>query len=1048
MSEFTLPLRAPDVGHTVSFKVEWGDGSTEVIGYDLTSYNNDTGTLLKHDYTGSMPAGGWTIKIYPPSGEKFGKYWGYPDGSSKGYADRTKLKEIKKWGCFEFNNLGYSFAGCSNLNISATDTTINPAKPSFYPSSLDSAFKNCTSLNPVGISAAAETAFNSFNTLAAVSMNHTFKGCTSFNTNINGWNVLSVTNFNSTFAGAASFNPSNGLNDWTLKTLPSGSGISMQSTFFEATSFNKPLDNWDTSRVINLTNAFNLAEAFDQDLSGWNVSNVTSMARMFELATSFNNNNAAMDWGNNDGGAASWELTNMSNMFLGASGFNQSPGTWNTEAVTNLDATFSGATNFNQDLSSWNIANVTTATDMFSASGQSDANAEATNTSWQAQDSSSPAAQESQSMDVFTPADRAELKTAVDAYCADNAAGEATYGHINTWNTSNITDMSQLFQQKQTFNSDMFNWDVSNVTTMERMFSGAYAFNAPIGTWNVSKVENMEYMFNYTYAFNQNLNLWDTSSVTNMKGTFDNAFAFDGNIGTWDTSNVTTMDSIFRDQNSTGAFNQDISMKSVTQNGRTYDAWDTGNVTNMNHAFYGQASFDQPIGNWDTSKVTNMSFMFGTAYAFNQPLNSWYVLSVTSMNGMFYDATAFDQPLSNWSTDNVSIFEKVFRGATNFNQPIDQWNTDSATSMEQMFEKATNFNQDIGSWNTSSVTKMDSMFKEASAFNQDLSGWVITSINSASNMFLDSGQSGANAEATNASWQTQDSSSPAAQESATVAVLQLTLMMAGSILMKAWANTGAAHPSSNIEMIGWETEAEICVGVGGASTAVFTADGNVEAGDLLYVTNIDYGASIGDSVTQAESEWKEVRSAFPEDTATTTVNGTSGGWVLRYEGASGIYKALSLETYKDHNGVFTGSFDPHTVISVGDCASAATSNIRLVLVLDPTHGQGAGPNPGGAIPTLMGEIQLTINGVIQQPWGDSTSEAGYAAGSNRMSFYSVEPGTLVQVESIPTAGSTMSVLYASGGTFSDGQSAITQTSSSFTMPDSIHGPMIVGAAYY
>ena len=196
MSEFTLPLRAPDAGHTVSFKVDWGDGSTEVIGYDLTSYNNDTGTLLKHEYTGSMPAGGWTIKIYPPSGAKFGKYWGYLNGNAKGYADRTKLKEIKKWGCFEFGSIGYSFADCSNLNISATDTI--SGTPSFYPSSLGSAFKNCTSLNPAGISAAAETAFNSFNTSAAVSMEHTFLGCTTFNTNINNWNVLSVTNFNST----------------------------------------------------------------------------------------------------------------------------------------------------------------------------------------------------------------------------------------------------------------------------------------------------------------------------------------------------------------------------------------------------------------------------------------------------------------------------------------------------------------------------------------------------------------------------------------------------------------------------------------------------------------------------------------------------------------------------------------------------------------------------------------------------------------------------------------------------------------------------------
>ena len=35
-----------------------------------------------------------------------------------------------------------------------------------------------------------------------------------------------------------------------------------------------------------------------------------------------------------------------------------------------------------------------------------------------------------------------ELQDAVGEWCSDEAAAEATYGHISTWNTGKVTDMS------------------------------------------------------------------------------------------------------------------------------------------------------------------------------------------------------------------------------------------------------------------------------------------------------------------------------------------------------------------------------------------------------------------------------------------------------------------------------------------------------------------------------------------------------------------------------------------------------------------------------
>ena len=39
--------------------------------------------------------------------------------------------------------------------------------------------------------------------------------------------------------------------------------------------------------------------------------------------------------------------------------------------------------------------------------------------------------------------------------------------------TSGITDMSELFQDKASFNGDISHWDVSSVSSMENMFFGA-----------------------------------------------------------------------------------------------------------------------------------------------------------------------------------------------------------------------------------------------------------------------------------------------------------------------------------------------------------------------------------------------------------------------------------------------------------------------------------------------------------------------------------------------------------------------------------------------
>jgi len=138
---------------------------------------------------------------------------------------------------------------------------------------------------------------------------------------------------------------------------------------------------------------------------------------------------------------------------------------------------------------------------------------------------------------------RATIHDLVKRYLADGL--DAGLGDINDWDVSEVTDMSHLFEDAETFNSPIDKWDVSNVTRMDFMFSGAKKFNQPINQWNTGQVVDMDYMFSTAIAFNQPLDSWDVAGVTTMYGMFMEARAFNQPLDSWDVSSVTTMDEMF-----------------------------------------------------------------------------------------------------------------------------------------------------------------------------------------------------------------------------------------------------------------------------------------------------------------------------------------------------------------------------------------------------------------------------------------------------------------------------------------------------------------------
>ena len=258
--------------------------------------------------------------------------------------------------------------------------------------------------------------------------------------------------------------------------------------------------------------------------------------------------------------------------------------------------------------------------------------------------------------------------------------------------TTLVTNMSNMFDNANSFNQPIGSWDVSNVTNMTEIFHDATNFNQPIGSWNVSNVRNMFFMFNGATNFNQPIGSWDVSNVTYMVGMFGGATNFNQPIGAWNVSNATDMKAMFN----------------------------------------GATNFNQPIGSWNVSNVTDMGNMFSFT-RFNHPIGSWDTSNVTDMVQMFYSNSNFNQPIGGWDVSNVTSMFNMFYGATNFNQPIGSWDVRNVTNMVNMFIWARSFNQNIGSWNISNVTNMSYMFTSAglSTANYDalLIGWSTISSN-------------------------------------------------------------------------------------------------------------------------------------------------------------------------------------------------------------------------------------------------------------------------------------------------------------------------------
>ena len=91
----------------------------------------------------------------------------------------------------------------------------------------------------------------------------------------------------------------------------------------------------------------------------------------------------------------------------------------------------------------------------------------------------------------YFPKTKEELKDIINQLIEDRG----NKGNFNDIDTSEITDMSDLFSGMEKFNGDISGWNVSNVKYMTYMFHLCKSFNCDISNWDVSNIKYNKEIF-------------------------------------------------------------------------------------------------------------------------------------------------------------------------------------------------------------------------------------------------------------------------------------------------------------------------------------------------------------------------------------------------------------------------------------------------------------------------------------------------------------------------------------------------------------------------
>ena len=586
-----------------------------------------------------------------------------------------------------FNYMFYNDTALSTLNLSSwgahrTATSVDMSSMFYGTSAL-------TNLN-----------LTNFKTTNVTSMSSMFYQASALTIlDLSDWDVTKVVGFDNMFYQATKLASLN-LTNWGVgRTSPSVSMMSMFRGTSALTNLN--LTNFKTTNVTGMSYMFHQASALAKlDLSGWDVTKVTNFSHMFYQATKLTSLNLT-NWGISRTATS----VDMSHMFDGTSALtNLNLTNFKTINVTSMAFTFQGVGLTNLDLSDWDVTKVANFSGTFNgASKLTTLNLSGWGTN------------------------RTALTVAMSYMFAYTEALRTLI--LTDFKTTNVTNMSYMFQYTGLTALDLSNWDVDKITTFTYMFDNAKQLaNLNITGWHIGKNAaniNLSYMFANTQTLKTLV--ISATNFANSNGMFYASGIESIDLSNWYPSLSTVCAFMFENANklwqiklgegATFSLNPKISEApqvgtTITDNGQTYKtttaSWQevgTGTVHNpkgklvSTDDMYSESATRPVTYVWAQSPtfdgVTNLTFGTLGVGAFRNGNKPLAINMVTgSVNLINLDASksykVYVAQKSDWTTAgqsaNISKNDlSIQYGQSSLNSSVGFWAGTSANSQKNIF---------------------------------------------------------------------------------------------------------------------------------------------------------------------------------------------------------------------------------------------------------------------------------------------------------------------------------------------------------------------------
>lgn len=297
-------------------------------------------------------------------------------------------------------------------------------------------------------------------------------------------------------------------------------------------------------------------------------------------------------------------------------------------------------------------------------------------------------------------------------------------------NTSNVTDMSSMFEGCPSERIDVTHFDTRKVTNMSRMFYDCYNLQSlDVSKFATFAVMDMSSMFEHcSYLTTIDVTHFDTRNVMNMSKMFSLCYKLTSlDLSGFVTGNVTNMSQMFSDCRALTSLN--------------LSGLDTHNVVDMSGMFldcYYLQSLD--VSGFNSSNVTNMSKMFANCLGLTVlDVSKFKTGKVVDMSRMFDNCSLLTiLDVSNFDTGNVVDMNNMFHMCEKLTSlDISHFSTGKVTNMNNMFGDCKQLTSlDMSNFDTGNVVDMNNMFascEHLAALN--LSNFITSNVTNMGGMF-------------------------------------------------------------------------------------------------------------------------------------------------------------------------------------------------------------------------------------------------------------------------------------------------------------------------